>query len=102
MATIIDNGPGHEDGHEPRHRDSKPDQLDAQGAVRLSLFGPKGELRGALLEDGTIVRIGPTEAESLAELLRPGAFIAVRGDGLQTKHGRAIAGQEVGSGTGTA
>ena len=95
--TIIDNGPGREDGHEPRHRDNKLDQLDAQGAVRLSLFGPKGELRGALLEDGTIVRIGPTEAELLAELLRPGAFIAVRGDGLQTKHGRVIAGQEVGS-----
>jgi hypothetical protein len=43
--TIIDSGPGHKDGHEHRHRDNKLDQLDAQGAVRLSLFGPKGEPR---------------------------------------------------------
>jgi hypothetical protein len=94
--TIIDNGPGDEDENEARHRGGKPSRMDAEGVVRLSLFGPRGELRGALLEDGTIVRIGPKEAAPLAELLCPGSLIAVRGDGLQTKHGRVIAAQEVG------
>jgi hypothetical protein len=94
--TIIDNGPPHGDEHDSRHRDIKPDRMDAEGVVRLSLFGPKGELRGALLEDGTVIRIGPKEAASLAALLRPGSFIAVRGDGLQAKHGRVIAAEEVG------
>ena len=54
--AIIDSGPGDEDRHEPRHRGNKPIRMEAEGVVRLSLFGPKGELRGALLEDGTIVR----------------------------------------------
>jgi hypothetical protein len=94
--TIIDNGPGDRDENETRHRGGKPSRMDAEGVVRLSLFGPKGELRGAVLQDGTVVRIGPKEAASLAELLRPDSPIAVRGTGLQTKHGRVIAIQEVG------
>jgi hypothetical protein len=94
--TIIDNGPGDEDENEVRHRGGKPSRMDAEGVVRLSLLGPRGELRGALLEDGTVVRIGPREAASLAGLLCPGSPIAVRGTGLQTKHGRVITAEEVG------
>jgi hypothetical protein len=70
---IIDNGPGEEDENEARHLGGKPSRTDAEGVVRLSLFGPKGELRGAVLQDGTVVRIGPKEAASLAELLCPGS-----------------------------
>jgi hypothetical protein len=63
-----------------------------------SLFGPKGELRGALLAGGTIIRIGPKEAEHLTELLMPGTKIAVSGDGVETQHGRVIQAKEIGSG----
>ncbi len=91
--TIVDNGPT-DDEHETHRTSANP--MRAEGVVRLSLFGPKGELRGALLTDGTVVRIGPKEAASLAELLRPGALIALCGAGLQTKHGRVIAADEVG------
>jgi hypothetical protein len=94
--VIIDNGPGNEDGREARRCSSKPIRTEAEGVVRLALFGPKGEPRGALLEDGTIVRIGPKEAAALVELLRPGARIALCGTGLQTKHGRVIAAERVG------
>jgi hypothetical protein len=91
---VIDEGPDHDRKHpEAPHR-----KMDAEGKVRLSLFGPKGELRGALLIDGTVVRIGHKEAELVATLLKPGATIAVRGDGLETDHGRVIDAKEVGSG----
>ena len=70
--------------------------MEAEGIVRLSLFGPKGELRGALLEEGIVVRLGPKEAASVAGLLRAGSRIAVRGPGLQTKHGRVVAADEIG------
>jgi hypothetical protein len=96
--TIIDNGPP-DDERAANHAGGKPGRMDAEGTVRLSLFGPKGELRGALLEDGTVVRVGPKEAASLAELLRPGTRLAVRGAGLQTKHGPVIAAQEIGPDT---
>jgi hypothetical protein len=95
-AVIVDDGPGGEDEHEPPHRDGKPQRMEADCIVRLSLYGPKGELRGALLEDGTVIRIGAKEAASIPELLCPGASVAVRGEGLRTKHGRVIAAEEIG------
>ena len=53
-------------------------------------------MRGALLSDGTVLRIGPKEAEQFAALLAPGAKLAARGDGLTTKHGRVIHTLEIG------
>jgi hypothetical protein len=94
--VIVDNGPGREDKGEPPHPDDKPNRVDVEGVVRLSLYGPKGELRGALLEEGTVVRIGAKEAAAYAKLLCPGSIIAVRGADLQTKHGRTIAAEEIG------
>jgi len=61
---IIDQGPG----HDRKHPKIDHQKMRLEGTVRLSLFGPKGELRGALLADGIIIRIGPKEAEHLAEL----------------------------------
>jgi hypothetical protein len=83
---IVDNGPDHDSEHPKQpHR-----LMETEGIVRLSLFGPKGELRGALLADATVVRIGPKEAEEIADLLAPGARLAVRGDGIETRFGRVI------------
>ena len=65
--------------------------------VRLSLYAPKGELRGAILEDGSIVRIAPKEADRFAELLQPRASLAVRGEGIETPYGRVVESREIGS-----
>jgi len=89
---IVDNGPD----HDREHPKVKHAPMAAEGTVELSLFGPKGELRGALLSDGTALRIGPKEAEHVALLLAPGAVVAARGDGLETKHGRVIHVDEIG------
>jgi len=94
-ADIVDQGPDHDREH-PKIEKKK---MSAEGTVRLSLFGPKGELRGALLADGTVVRIGPKEAEQVAKLLAPNAKIAVKGDGLESKHGRVQHAKEIGSGS---
>jgi hypothetical protein len=89
---IIDKGPDHDRKH-PKIDDQK---MRLEGTVRLSLFGPKGELRGALLADGTIIRIGPKEAEHHAKLLMPGTKIAVSGDGIETQYGRVVQAKEIG------
>jgi len=89
---IVDNGPDHEREH-PHHAHRK---MEVEGTVRLSLFGPKGELRGALLADGTILRIGPKGAEEIADLLAPDSKLAVRGDGIETRFGRVIHAREAG------
>ena len=89
---IVDNGPD----HDRKHPKVKHEPMSVQDRVELSLFGPKGELRGALLSDGTVLRVGPKEAEHAAALLSPGAKLAARGDGLQTRHGRVIHALEIG------
>lgn len=99
--AIVDQGPPdkhrRDDGRKQHPKaPSLPKSLVA-GVVRLSLHAPKGELRGALLQDGSIVRIGPKEAHRFAELLQPGAAVAVRGDGLETPYGRVVEGREIGS-----
>ena len=91
-ARILDEGPDDERKH-PKFEKCK---MTVTGEVRLSLFGPKGELRGALLADGTAVRIGPKEAKDFAALLKPGAALAVAGDGIETSHGRVIRAKELG------
>ncbi|MGJ5181536.1 hypothetical protein ACQR16_32790 [Bradyrhizobium oligotrophicum] len=91
---ILDHGPDHDREH-PKHDHH---EIATEGTVRLSLFGPKGELRGALLTDGTVVRIGPKEAADVADLLAPGARLAVRGDGIETRFGRVIHAREAGKG----
>jgi hypothetical protein len=63
----------------------------------MSLFGPKGELRGALLENGDAIRLGPKEAIRFADLLRPGSTLAARGEGLESAHGRVVSVAEIGS-----
>ena len=90
---IIDQGPG----HDRKHPKIDHQKMRLEGTVRLSLFGPKGELRGALLADGIIIRIGPKEADHLAELLTPGTKIVVSGDGIETQHSRVVQAKEIGS-----
>ncbi len=77
-VLILDEGPHH--GGEKHHRPHvERKAMDASGEVVLSLFGPKGELRGALLDDGTSLRMPPHAATELAEYLTPGAHVHALG-----------------------
>jgi hypothetical protein len=93
-ATVTDTGPPAV--HGPRDAAAQP--LSAQGTVKAALHGPRGELNGALLEDGTIVRLPPPEATRVAALLAPGKTLAVQGDGVAGPLGRVIAARAIGSG----
>jgi hypothetical protein len=85
--TAVDMGPGA--GLRPGPRGASQ-AMSLQGRVQMSLHGPRGELNGAMLEDGTILRLPPPEAERLAALLMPGQTIVVEGDGLTTPMGRVV------------
>jgi hypothetical protein len=98
--TIVDHGREHKRAEESREQGRHPCRVkdaEAAGKVRLSLHAPKGELRGALLDDGSIVRLAPKQAHRFAGLLQPGAWLAVRGEGLETLHGRVVEAREIGS-----
>ena len=70
--------------------------LSAAGRVKAQLHGPRGDLNGALLEDGTIVRLPPPEAERLASTLTAGASVTVQGSGFQGPLGRVIEARSIG------
>src|SRR5260370_35847587 len=98
--TVVDNGPPPPGSRPPPPPPGMPapgaQQTTVQGRVQMPLYGPRGDLNGALLADGTIVRIGPMEAYQVASLLNPGQTLAVQGRGLTTSYGKVVEAQAVG------
>jgi hypothetical protein len=98
--SVVDNGPPPPGSRPPPPPPGVPapgaQQMSVQGKVQAQLYGPAGDVNGALLDDGTIVRIGPREAYQVASLLNPGQTVAVQGWGLTTAYGRVVDAQAVG------
>ena len=92
--SVIDNGPGF--GRGPKGPREAVQPTSVQGRVQRALHGPRGEVNGAMLDDGTILRLPPPEAERFAALLAPGQTIAAQGDGLVTPMGRVVEVQAIG------
>lgn len=90
VVEIVDEGPhSHHDAHaHATSLETKP--MEVQGEVVLPLFGPKGELRGALLDDGTALRMPPHAAAELVSYLTPGVHVQAWGDGFESRFGRTI------------
>lgn len=74
-----------------------PGSTEVQGHVRMALHGPQGDVNGALLDDGTIVRLPPPEAWRFAGLLQPGQTIVAEGPALVTAMGKVIDAQQIGA-----
>lgn len=97
-TEIVDRGP-------PKRSDIKSSPLgqspmSASGKIRLTLFTGKGKARGALLEDGTIIRLPLKQAEQIKQRLQPGEIIEVHGIGCETPHGRVVEVHHVTTSTG--
>jgi hypothetical protein len=88
--SVVDNGP-------PGGPDRGGHQQVYSGRIASTLHGKRGEVNGALLDDGTVLRLPPPEAERLEIWLRPGQMIAVRGDVLDTALGKVIDVRAIGS-----
>jgi hypothetical protein len=85
--SVVDNGPPDHAGYEQSF----------SGRIASALHGKRGEVNGALLEDGTVLRLPPPEAERLEGWLRPGQTVSVRGDALDTVLGKVIDVRALGS-----
>jgi hypothetical protein len=88
-AMVVDNGP------------PGPDRwglaTTITGKVSATLHGPRGEVNGAILENGTILRLGPREAASLSALLQPGQSLAARGISTTTLLGTVMEVEAIGA-----
>lgn len=92
--TVIDQGPPPPGVRPPPLPPGVPSpgaqQTSLNGRVQASLYGPAGDLNGAVLYDGTIVRVPPREAFQFASLLAPGQMVTVQGWALVTSYGRVV------------
>ena len=71
--SVTDTGPAGPRGPRGHYHGPGPaaarQPLEAQGPVKAQLHGPRGDLNGVLLADGTIVRLPPPEAQRMAAAL---------------------------------
>src|SRR5215471_5609199 len=89
--TVVDNGPpsprfGPAVGPAAR----MPGLTQVPGRVRMALHGPRGDVNGALLEDGTVLRLPPPEAYHFAALLQAGQNLVAEGVGLTIASGKVF------------
>jgi hypothetical protein len=87
-VTIVDTGPP-----DPR---GTGQVLQANGHVKAQLHGPRGDLNGVLLEDGTIIHLPPDEADRLAGQLAVGQPLYVSGYGVASPLGKVIEARQIG------
>lgn len=87
-VTITDTGPG-----------PSPDLAATlvTGKITQLLYGKQGEVNGALLEDGTVVRVPPHEAVRLGNVLTAGSPLSVSGTLVTTPLGKVIEAWSIGA-----
>ena len=90
-STVVDTGSG--GAPDPQ---GGQQALSVTGRIKAQLHGPRGDLNGALLEDGTIVRLPPPEAQRLASMLTAGAALDVQGQGFDGPLGRVVEARSIG------
>jgi len=99
--TVVDNGPdGRRPGPGPGRGPGAPPARAAvgdpaslgevSGKVLIALHGPRGELNGAMLEDGTALRLPPPEAARLSAMLQPGGMVVAQGRAVTNAFGRVV------------
>jgi len=99
---ITDDGPPSPDGKHGKAKRKPPAReegktIEAVGVVLRALHGPKGEVRGVLLEDGAAIRFPKHAQPGKKALTVKGAKFTARGHIVKSKFGVVIAADKIGS-----
>ncbi|WP_295970937.1 hypothetical protein [uncultured Xanthomonas sp.] len=100
-ARIVDGGP-HAGPHTPKPKPPakhKPaqDAVRHAGTIARLLHGPHGQVHGALLEDGLIVRFPPHAVPESARWLAAGKPLVAQGELLESALGQVLHAQALGA-----
>jgi hypothetical protein len=74
--SVVDRGPGPIPGNAGGEAFAS---RAITGQVRMALHGPRGEVNGVLLADGTILKLPPPDIDRFKALLSPGRSISAEG-----------------------
>lgn len=75
--------------------------MSASGRVTQMLYSDRGDARGVILDDGTIVRFPPHAGVAMAPLLRTGSTVHARGWGSRNAQGHALEATAIGDSAST-
>ena len=89
-VSVVDDGP-------PGGPDRSANEQTISGKIAAQLHGKRGEVNGAILDSGIILRMPPPEAERVQGLLQAGQPVTVRGTTLKTALGTVIDASAIGS-----
>lgn len=70
--------------------------INANGSIKVVSHAPKGEIDGAVLDNGTIVHFPPSVGRQYANLFQVGAPLAVVGYGTVNTYGRSLEASSIG------
>src|SRR5207244_3197772 len=70
--------------------------MSASGVIKALTYAPKGEIDGAVLDNGTIVHVPPPVGMQYANLFRVGATLAASGYGTLNSYGRSFEATAIG------
>ena len=71
--------------------------MNASGRIDTLLYTGRGDVNGALLQDGTVVRFPPHAMAQMSDALKPGAVLYARGYGTRSAQGSALEATAIGS-----
>jgi hypothetical protein len=98
--TVVDQGPPPPGTRPPPLPPGQPapdaQWASVQGRVQQYLHGPAGDINGAVLDDGTELKLPPPAAYQVAGWLQPGQTVAARGYLLSNGFGRVMDVQAIG------
>jgi hypothetical protein len=83
--TIIDQGPPPKHGPPAKKAHPVTRPVTLSGKVMQTLYAPKGEVSGAVLDTGEQLRVDPKENAELAPYFRIGAEVRVWGESVERK-----------------
>jgi hypothetical protein len=66
------------------------------GRVRMALHGPRGEVNGALLDSGAILRFPPDQGAQLSALIEPRQTVVAEGIAISNALGTVVEVQQIG------
>ncbi len=88
--TVVDTGPPGGPPPPPPGGPAAGPPSEVSGKIIAVLHGPRGEANGAMLEDGTVLRLPPPEAARLTAMLASGQTVVAQGPGIANNLGRMV------------
>jgi hypothetical protein len=82
-VSVVDDGP-------PDGPGRFATEQTITGKIASQLHGKRGEINGAVLDNGAIIRLPPPEAARLEAMIQPGQPVTVRGAMLKTALGTVV------------